>query len=139
MRQGRRPLRRSRIRLARARGATGRLRGLLCRARPPGGRTGLWLFPCRAVHTCGMRYAIDVAFIDARGCVLDIARNIRPGRVVWCRRARSVVELAVNTVDSPSRYRRKLQAALHRSQAASRAHRGAACAAVASRGRFQKA
>lgn len=115
----RRPLRRSRIRLARAGGAGGRLRGLLCRARPPGRRTGLWFLPCRAVHTWGMRYAIDVAFIDAWGRVLHIVRNVRPGRVVWCRRARSVIELAVNTVDSPLRYRRKLQAALHRSRAAS--------------------
>ena len=103
-----------RLRLTRAHGCVGRLRGLLCRARAPGPRTGLWLSPCRAVHTIGMRYCIDVAFIGADGRVLRLARNVRPGRMVWCRRAVSVVELAVNTADTPLRYRRRLHLALRR-------------------------
>ena len=30
---------------------------------------GLWIVPCRSVHTLGMRYPIDVAFLDARGAL----------------------------------------------------------------------
>ena len=29
----------------------------------------LWIVPCRSVHTLGMRYPIDVAFLDARGAL----------------------------------------------------------------------
>ena len=58
-----------------------RLFGLALRARPPDG----WalLFPrCRSVHTFGMRFAIDVVFLDAQGRVLAIESGVRPGRVV---------------------------------------------------------
>jgi len=108
-----------RIRLVRAQGALGRLRGLLCRTRAPGPHTGLLLSPCCAVHTLGMRYSIDVAFIDAGGRVLRLARNVRPGRVVFCRGAAAVVELAVNAVDTPLRRRRRLHVALRRLRAGS--------------------
>ena len=30
---------------------------------------GLRIVPCRSVHTLGMRYPIDVAFLDARGAL----------------------------------------------------------------------
>jgi len=66
-----------------------RRRGLL-------GRDGidgvLVLAPARAVHTFGMRFDLDVAFVDARGMVVDtcrMARN-RVGLPRW--RARSVLE-----------------------------------------------
>jgi uncharacterized protein len=66
-----------------------RVRGLLGRS----GLTGaLWLQPCRQVHTFGMRFAIDVAYVDRRGRVVAV-RRMRPGRLARPRlRARSVVE-----------------------------------------------
>lgn len=105
---------RGRIRLRLAQGARGRLLGLLGRATPPGSRTGLWLSPCRAIHTWGMRYAIDVAFIGADGRVLRVDRQVGPGRLRHCKGARSVIELAINPADSNLRYQRKLRAALCR-------------------------
>ena len=66
-----------------------RARGLL-------GRDGiggaLVLTPCRSVHTLGMRFAIDVAYLDEQGVVIKIAhmRRHRIGLPVW--KARSVVE-----------------------------------------------
>lgn len=113
----RRPPAGGRLRLVRAHGALGRLRGLLCRGRPPGPRSGLWLAPCRAIHTLGMRYPIDAAFLDADGQLLRLARNLPPGRVAVCLRAASVVELAVNRVDTPLRYRRRLRVAVRRAPA----------------------
>lgn len=47
---------------------------------------------CRSVHTLGMRFALDLLFLDGRGAALRLARAVPPGRVVGCRRARAVVE-----------------------------------------------
>lgn len=105
---------RYRIRLVRARGVWGRLCGLLGRARPPGEGIGFWLFPCWAVHTIGMRYPIDIAFVDHQGRVRRLARHIRPGRVVCCPGAESVIELRVNDKDTPLRYQRRLHVALRK-------------------------
>jgi len=61
----------------------------------------LWLAPCRAVHTFGMRFAIDVVFLDARGKVLRIVPNLPPYRLAVCLRAASVLELAAGTMRRP--------------------------------------
>lgn len=45
-----------------------------------GDEEGLWIAPCRGVHTLGMRYAIDVAFLDARGIVVGILEGLPPNR-----------------------------------------------------------
>jgi uncharacterized membrane protein (UPF0127 family) len=73
-------------------GPVERARGLLGRSEPRLG-TALWIRPCRAVHTCGMRYPIDVAFVDDRGLVLDAHEGVRPFRVRVRRDAASVLEL----------------------------------------------
>jgi uncharacterized protein len=66
-----------------------RARGLLGRSAVDG---ALVLSPCRAVHTIGMRFAVDVAFLDGDGTVLKIVRMARNriGLPVW--KARTVVE-----------------------------------------------
>ncbi|OZI58112.1 hypothetical protein CAL27_20580 [Bordetella genomosp. 1] len=89
-----------RLRLVRARGWQGRLRGLLGRRRPLGRRTGLWLAPCRAVHTIGMRYPISVAFISDAGRVLRWVPVLRPWRMASCVRAVAVVEMRVGVIDA---------------------------------------
>ena len=66
-----------------------RLRGLLGRDGVDG---ALLLRPARSVHTFGMRFAIDVAFLDETMTVIDM-RTLRPRRMTRTRwRARSVVE-----------------------------------------------
>jgi uncharacterized membrane protein (UPF0127 family) len=66
-----------------------RRRGLLGRD----GVDGAFVFPhTRAVHTMGMKFAIDVAYLDPDGVVLDV-QSMRPwrvGRPRW--RARTGVE-----------------------------------------------
>jgi uncharacterized protein len=49
---------------------------------------------CRSVHTAGMRFPIDVVFLDARGGVARVARGVPPWRIVSCRNAAAVVETA---------------------------------------------
>jgi len=55
---------------------------------------GVWITSCRAIHTLGMRVAIDVIFVDREGYVIRIVQNVRPNRfAVSCKGARGVVEL----------------------------------------------
>lgn len=61
-----------------------RLRGLL-------GTTGdappVALMGCSSIHTFGMRYRIDVAFVGSSGIVLEAWESVPPGRVLGNRRA----------------------------------------------------
>ena len=54
------------------------------------------LFPnCTSIHTCFMRFPIDVLFTNAQGLVVDVVGKLPPWRVLWPRReARHVVEMA---------------------------------------------
>ena len=57
-----------------------RLRGLL--ARPPLAEgQGLLLLECGSVHTFGMGYPIDVAFLDADGRVVRSMDDLEPYRL----------------------------------------------------------
>lgn len=75
-----------------------RLRGLLGTRELPAG-AGLWIRPCRQVHMFGMRYAIDVVFVDADHRVVGLVSELRPGRVSpKFRDATSVLELPAGTI-----------------------------------------
>jgi len=68
--------------------------GLLGRSSLPVG-VGLWLKPCSAIHTFGMRFAIDLLFLDRAGCVVCVLRNVRPWRTATGGAgAASVIEVA---------------------------------------------
>lgn len=70
-----------------------RTRGLLCRP-PLAVGEGMLIQRCRSVHTVGMRYAIDVVFIDNTGCVQGVRERLLPLRFAFCPRARHALELA---------------------------------------------
>lgn len=80
------------IRVYVARGVRARLLGLaLVRGLP---RDVALLIPrCRSVHTFGMRFALDLIFLDAHGRAVKMVAGARPGRLVACRHAAAVVEL----------------------------------------------
>jgi hypothetical protein len=75
-----------------------RLRGLLgTAALAPG--DGLWIRPCRQVHMFGMRYPIDVVFLDDAYRVVGLVSDLRPWRVSpLVRSATSVLELPAGTI-----------------------------------------
>lgn len=73
-----------------------RRRGLLGR---DGIEGALLLTPARAVHTFGMRFDLDVAYLDAGGVVLEIRRMARNRLGRPRLRARSVLEAEVGTFD----------------------------------------
>ncbi len=59
---------------------------------------GLWIVPCRGVHTLGMGFPIDVVYLDRDMTVIDIENNLRPWRLAPVRmRAESVLELPCHT------------------------------------------
>ena len=75
-----------------------RFRGLLGRPGLAPGE-GLLLEPCRAVHMLGMRFPLDVAFLDGDGTVVAAYPNLSPGaRTGWHRRATRALELPAGTL-----------------------------------------
>jgi len=58
---------------------------------------GLWIAPCEAVHTIGMKFAIDVLFLDRKRRVLKIRSDMQKWRMSACLRAHSVLELPSGT------------------------------------------
>jgi uncharacterized protein len=74
-----------------ARDARSRLLGLAGLAALPA-EVALHLPRCRSVHTFGMRFALDLAWLDDLGMVVRLDRAVPPCRIRACRRARSVLE-----------------------------------------------
>lgn len=57
---------------------------------------GLLLSPCRSIHTCWMRFAIDLLWLDQQGVILQVHHRVRPWRIALAPRgAFAVVELPV--------------------------------------------
>ena len=67
-----------------------RLLGLALRRRPP--ECALLIPRCCSVHTFGMRFALDLVWLDADGRPLRIDRAVPPCRVRACRGAAAVLE-----------------------------------------------
>lgn len=77
-------------------GGWARLRGLAGLRSPPA-RVALLLAPCRSVHTCGMRFEVDLVWLGPSGAVLRVDCGVRPWRVRSCRRACGVLEAAAGS------------------------------------------
>ncbi|HSS32058.1 MAG TPA: DUF192 domain-containing protein [Solirubrobacterales bacterium] len=69
-----------------------RLLGLSWLEREQAG-SGLLIPRCSSVHTFGMRFELDLVFIDPDGRALALHRGVPPRRVVGCRGAAAVLEL----------------------------------------------
>ncbi len=76
-----------------------RARGLLgTRSLPAGG--GLWITPCRSIHSMGMRYEFDALFVDRTGAVVALYGRFPRNRVsAIFRQARGVLELPPGTIE----------------------------------------
>lgn len=70
-----------------------RLRGLLGRSSLDRGE-GILLRPAPAVHTCFMRFPIDVVFVDRDLQVVGVAEAVRPWRFARAKGAHAAIELA---------------------------------------------
>jgi len=76
-----------------------RRRGLLGR-KTMDASEALIIAPCFAIHTAFMQFAIDVVFVDSRGRVLKIVRELPPWRMAIAPRAHAVIELAAGALKS---------------------------------------
>ena len=79
-------------------GILGRLLGLLPRA-SLGQDEGLWLLPCRSVHSFGMRFRFDAVFLDRTLQVVGLVERCRPFRLLpFFTSAYGVLELPAGTI-----------------------------------------
>lgn len=87
-------------RVVHARGSFGRTKGLIGRDAMRRDEA-LWLSPCKSVHTFGMRFPVDVAFLDDSGTILHLVPSMHPrriSRIVWG--ARGALEMHAGTMDA---------------------------------------
>lgn len=73
-----------------------RLLGMTVRRPQTGeGEPLVMVFPrCASVHTCFMRYPLDIVFVDREGRVLRLVEGVGPWRSVRCPGAAAVLERA---------------------------------------------
>jgi uncharacterized membrane protein (UPF0127 family) len=69
-----------------------RNKGLLGRSHLAPGE-GLWILPCEAVHTFGMKFPIDLVYLDAKNQIRKLCSAVPPWRLSACLSAHSVLEL----------------------------------------------
>jgi uncharacterized membrane protein (UPF0127 family) len=74
-----------------------RSKGLLGR-RGLGKGAGLWIVPCESVHTFGMKFSIDLIYLDRNHRIRKIRKSVPPWRISVCLTAHSVLELAAGAV-----------------------------------------
>ena len=60
---------------------------------------GLWIIPCRGVHTLGMMFPLDLVFLNKEKQVIHVEEYVRPFRISKVfRKAASVLEFPVHTI-----------------------------------------
>lgn len=76
-----------------------RLKGLIGMAKLEDGE-GLWMAHCRAIHTFGMRFSIDVVFLNGEMEVKKAVKNVRPFTpFVCCLSGKNVLELPKGAIE----------------------------------------
>lgn len=76
-----------------------RFKGLLGTKKLEHGK-GLVIRPCNSIHTVGMKYDIDVLFIDKDDYVVKISAKMPACRIAVCQKSDCVIELPAGTVSS---------------------------------------
>ncbi|MGH2984896.1 MAG: DUF192 domain-containing protein [Solirubrobacterales bacterium] len=77
-----------------------RLLGLALLDRAEAG-DGLLIRRCRSVHTFGMRFHLDLIFLDTDDRAIEVRREVPPRRLVRCPAADSVLELPAPARPTP--------------------------------------
>lgn len=58
----------------------------------------LWIGPCNSIHTLGMKYALDLVYIDKHNKVCGLVGNVKPWRLSLCIQAKAVMELTADSL-----------------------------------------
>ena len=77
----------------------GRMRGLLGR-KGLDPDEGMLLESVGPIHTIGMRFTIDVLFLDREMKVLGLSENLKPWRFAWTPGACYVLELSAGRIQA---------------------------------------
>lgn len=75
-----------------------RMRGLLGRPRLESGEA-LLIKPCSSVHTIGMKYPLDLAFLDKDWTIIKTVSSLKPWRMAACPAAHMVIELLTGSLN----------------------------------------
>ncbi|EIW20445.1 MULTISPECIES: DUF192 domain-containing protein [Pelosinus] len=59
---------------------------------------GLLLCNCNSVHMIGMRYVLDIVYLDKNGVILKIVENLKPWQVSCCWSAKDTLEVKSGTI-----------------------------------------
>lgn len=78
--------------------ALDRMRGLLFRPQISSNEA-LLITHCSSVHTVGMSYNIDIAYLDKQLAIVKLVKSLRPLRMSACRGAAMTLEMAEYTIE----------------------------------------
>ena len=79
-----------------------RMKGLLGRDSMPADMA-LWIRPCNGVHTFGMKFSIDVMYLDKDCNVIAMKKDLRPNKMTRLYlKSSSVLELPAGALDATS-------------------------------------
>lgn len=67
--------------------------GGLLRLSPLAKDQGLLINKCNSIHTFGMKYSLDVVYLNRHYKVVKLVENIKPRRMSLCLKARHTLEL----------------------------------------------
>ena len=81
--------------------STKRRTGLLKHETLPRGE-GLWIAPCEAIHTFGMKFPIDVVYLNKKKKIVKIRPAMPRRRISACLLAHSVLELPAGMAEETS-------------------------------------
>ena len=73
-----------------------RMRGLL--GRSLGEVQGLWIIPCNTIHTIGMKYPLDLVYLNKRNEIVKLVEDVDAWRFSGTLTAHSVVEFAAGFI-----------------------------------------
>lgn len=60
---------------------------------------GLWIVPCKDIHSVGMKFLFDAVFLDKKGLVVHLIESMPPMKLgAFIKTAHTVVELPAGTI-----------------------------------------
>lgn len=63
---------------------------------------GLLIVPCASIHTVGMAFDIDIAFLDGQDRVAKLLPSVKPGRWAWAPLRLWLQPWAAQTLEMPA-------------------------------------
>ena len=76
-----------------------RMRGLLFKEKL-NSSSGLIISPCSSVHTFGMKYTIDVVFLDKELTIVKLVKSLKPWRMAASNTSSIVLELVEDSINT---------------------------------------